>query len=96
MLKEMLEYLGTINVCLKQTAKGWIVPSDSLDSVDRDKFASLVPDGFFFNPSVIASADTIAKAQRANQPIPEPTIGFFIGKGNLSDEEHCKALLEGK
>ena len=95
MLKGMLEYLGTINVVLKQTAKGWIVPSESLDAVDREKFASLVPDGFFFNASVIASADTIAKAQRAKKPIPEPTIGFFVGNSNVSDDDHCKALLNG-
>ena len=95
MLKEMLEYLGTINVTLKQTAKGFIVPSESLSAVDLDKFASLVPDGFFFNASVIASADTIAKAQRENKPIPEPTIGFFVGKGSVSDEEHYKNLLKG-
>ena len=95
MLKEMLEYLSTIKVALKQTAKGFIVPSESLELVDRDKFAGLVPDGFFYNPQVIASADTIAKAQKAGSPIPEPTIGFFLGKGNVSDDEHCKALLEG-
>jgi len=92
-MKEFFEYFKSVGVSLIQTPKGVIVNSSDLDKVELTKINELVPEGFFVNPNVYPSAEVIQRCQDNKQPIPQATIGVFLGKPKTSDEEHMSSLL---
>ena len=90
-MKELIDYFISCCVELIRTPKGIVINSKHLDKIELAKVQELCPDGFFVNPNVVPSAQTILKCQAEGKDVPTATIGIFVGSSN-DPLAHLQAL----